>query len=270
MIGLIVGMVVAAILLQGAISFLYILKKYYFQQNGNILNIQNAQICFYHLEKDLSNAGFIGMRTRDPSFILYNAAKSIPDYIKTNIENHFFLSKAYEYEFFNDLPEKIKTKLKDGKIKNGSYILTIYNIPDYITTLTQSMKDNKTLHLADFCLQKENFIIISDFFQADLFINPYENSKLIKIGLPYNKKIGLSKKYLSGSNLYKISTVSYYLQENKLMRDDLQNRATAIIDNVSEFTISIEKKQIFVSLKLVQNNSLEIEFNRVFSVANHK
>ncbi len=199
------------------------------------------------LHNDLRFAPYLGPRTQDPRFVIYNqvslAAK--PWFKSDRLLWGCYPAHADCARVLAPLEARLKTRAD---------VLLIYHVPKWCSRLSQGMRspeDALQLQNTDSVLPG-SLVLIADAWQADLVMaSSVHATRIMHAQTPYsNRSAALSKNYELGTELCVLETVAYYVGRPKRARTDsdlfsvyranLFQKSEEIIEGVVTFEIEYQ------------------------------
>jgi hypothetical protein len=124
------------------------------------------------------------------------------------------------------------------RVKAGSDILVIHNIPRRVTALKSPIihADAEVYVTEEKSIRPHSLVLINDCYAADIFVatDVVTDHVWRDISSDYNESRQLSRAYQAGSEVVELESVAYYVSdENTLFRDDLFHRAEEILTGIT-------------------------------------
>ena len=184
---------------------------------------------------DLKYSGYRGCRSLDENYPvrLHMVSHVIP-------YQFYALQSAVMGFVANSACKKQLPEATCDRLKPGTHVLVIYNIPRTVTSLKRSLEnpsDDIFVAAAESMQKHHSLILVNDCYTADIFVaedvDKGEGKIFRKISPQSNASRELSKAYQAGSEVVELSLVAYYVgHENTLFRDDLSHEAQKVLQGV--------------------------------------
>ena len=233
LIAICIGLTIALGTIGYSLQFYKIVQSTVNKLTRNLNIMHNVQLARYSLSKDVLQSGFQGCRSNQDIFPKFNYVKYTPEYPVIGV------CAAYANAGNKYFSSAITSLLHNRKIKPGSDILIIGQVPETIGFLMQPMANQKS-DLVMNLINKPvvgDILKITDCFSLDRFVVTHVYHNSIGHAVPENKSSSFSKAYLAGNLVFRSSTVFYYLRQSiansgyALYRED-ERGSIAIAENI--------------------------------------
>lgn len=240
-------MTIGLIILAAAMHWYQIVKIRMLKENNQRQVLDIGGTVFQFIRRDLNACGYKGCRTNDQNYPLRRHFGDIGNphqYLRTDRAVFGFSAETGVCQQY--IPPQFC-----HHIKTDSDVLIIYNIPQKILTLKESMLEPEdALQVAQAKQIKENaMVLISDAHQGDVFIaSAVENDKIKhQLGGNLNDTLNLSKSYRQGAEITELQTVVYYIgiserptadsRSYALFRSDIRKKPREIVTGIVDFSV---------------------------------
>jgi Tfp pilus assembly protein PilE len=255
------------------------------EQEINILH--NHMVVDFFLRNKIRQSGYKGFASK----------LQIPEYNSISSFNRYFTTPEAPIAVCNPVANNcqqfvtsnIFQKIILNSINPSSDILIIYDIPDYVAYLSEDMlfssdpiKIATPKNFNDTPLNLGDHLIIADLQYINRFILSNISNGLLFHEVPMNKTSCLVKKFLKGSEMFRVKHIAFYVAKNpnqqsdySLYMEDLNgyNHAQAIVDGIDNLSVQVfnldkkakQEKKLISASKLGWIYQKYILINLVFS-----
>ena len=243
LIQVLISLALSLIILAGFFSWHTLLKTTLLEAKEKREHLNTGRTALQLIMNDLKYSGYLGCRSRDDNYpVRSHVAPGAARYQFYRADTAVVGFVAMRRHCIRRLPDSACQRMKEG-----SDVLVIYNIPRHITFLKDpivNLEDDLIVDNAKL-IRSHSLVLISDCHAADIFAIKYEHSERIsrKKSTSFNASNCLSRAYAAGAEVVELDSVAYYIgkttrkKENKtvfaLFRDDLFHEAAEMIEGVT-------------------------------------
>jgi len=237
LIQVLVSLALSLLILAGFFSWHHVVKTLLIESKEKRSYLNTGSTALQLMMNDLSRSGYRGCRSMDENYpVRLHAVSHVGSYQFYRLDTAvigFVANGACRFQLPETACERIKT---------GSDVLVIHNIPHRVTALKQPIinADAEVYVTAEGSIRKRSLVLVNDCYAADIFVATSVDKDHVqrKISSKRNQSRQLSKAYQAGTEVVELESVAYYVSdENTLFRDNLFNKAEEILTGVDSLQI---------------------------------
>jgi hypothetical protein len=243
LIQILMSLALSLVVLAGLFHWHYLLKIILIDSKDKREGLNTGRTVLQFMMNDLKYSGYLGCRSRDDNYPVRSHVASYESPYKFHRVNTAVVGfVATPAHCARRLPESACQRMKEG-----SDVLVIYNIPRHLTFLKYPLLNLEDDFIVDNAksIRPLSLVLINDCYAADIFtVIKVNEGKISREKSPrLNESNLLSRAYAVGAEVVAVDSVAYYVgkttrqKENQvvlsLFRDDLFQEAEEIIEGVT-------------------------------------